>query len=348
MKEIRIGLIGAGGIVKTRHLPGLKRLPGVRVTAVCNRSVESGAAVAREWDIPEVMTDWRALVRRDDLDAVFIGTWPYTHAEMTVAALEAGKHVFCQARMARNAEEAHRMLAAAEAHPHLTTMLCPPPHGMKGDRLIRKLIAEGFLGEPREVHATGLAAGNIDPSAPLHWRQDFEIQGYNTLTLGMWIEVIHRWMGPHRKVSALVKTHTPERRDPATGELKTVEIAESVAIAAELESGAIGTYSFSGVARHAPNNTIQMYGTTGTLLYDLNTDEIRGGTSTDTEARPIPIPPELAREWTVEADFIRAVREGGPTEPSLRDGVLYMEFTEAVYRSARSGCAVGLPLERGT
>jgi predicted dehydrogenase len=341
---IRIGIIGAGGIVRSRHLPGLRKLDDVRVTAVCNRSRESGDAVGQEWGIPEVMTDWRALVERDDLDAVFIGTWPYTHAEMSIAALQAGKHVFCQARMARTAAEARAMVEAAETHPQLVTMLCPPPNGMKGDRLVRKLLAEGYLGEPREVHAEGLSVANADPEAPLHWRQNWELQGYNTLTLGMWMEVVHRWMGPHRKVAAVLRTHTPERRDPETGALREVRIAESVSIAAELECGAVGSYRFSGVARHAPNNAIHLYGSHGSLHYDLQTDAITGGTVAGEEARPIPIPPELAREWTVEADFIRAIREGGPTEPSFRDGLLYMEFTEGVYRSADTGRAVDLPL----
>ncbi|MGV3720804.1 MAG: Gfo/Idh/MocA family protein [Actinomycetota bacterium] len=344
MSTLRIGIIGAGGIVKSRHLPGLRALPDVTVTAVCNRSRESGAAVAREWGIPDVMTDWRALVAREDLDAVFIGTWPYAHAEMSIAALEAGKHVFCQARMACDTTEAKAMLAVAEAHPKLTAMLCPPPHGMRGDRLIRRLLAEGYVGDLREVHAEGLSAGNIDPAAPLHWRQNFALQGYNTLTLGMWIEVIHRWVGPHRSVSALVKTHTPMRVDPETGEPKTVRIAESLAISAELANGAVGSYRFSGVTRFPPHNTIRLYGTEGSLHYDLDTDEITGGRSGDAQASPIPIPPQLVREWTVEADFIRAVRAGTPVEPSFRDGLQYMEFTEAVYRSSETGRATSLPL----
>lgn len=341
---LRIGVIGAGGIFKQRHFPGLRKIADVEVVAVCNRSRESGEAVAREWSIPEVMTDWRELLRRPDLDAVFIGTWPYMHREMSVAALEAGKHVFCQARMARTAAEAHDMLAAAEAHPGQVAMLCPPPAGMRGDRLIRKLIAEGYLGDLLEVHATGLAAGNADPAAPLHWRQNFELQGYNTLTLGMWIEVIHRWVGPHARLAALLKTHTPYRADPETGRPVEVRIAESVSISAELECGAIGHYAFSGVARHAPHNTLQLYGSQGTLRYDLDTDEIRGGRAGESTSEVLPIPDDLVREWTVEANFVSAIREGTPVEPSFRDGVLYMEFTEAVYRAAESGCTVSLPL----
>jgi predicted dehydrogenase len=320
------------------------KVPDVEVAAVCNRSYESGEAVAREWGIPEVLTDWRALLASDELDAVFIGTWPYTHAEMSIAALEAGKHVFCQARMARNADEARAMAQAAEAHPELVAMLCPPPAGMLGDRLVRKLIADGYLGELREVHASGLSAGNVDAAAPLHWRQDFELQGYNTLTLGMWVEVIHRWVGPHRRVAAVLKTHTPTRTDPATGELREVRIAESVSIAAELENGAVGSYRFSGVTRFPPHNTICLYGSEGTLHYDLDTDEIRGARAGDAEAQVLPIPAELARPWSVEADFVQAIRDGTTPEPSFQDGLLYMEFTEAVYRAHEQGRTVSLPL----
>src|SRR5213593_3885403 len=135
-KRLRIGIIGAGGIVRSRHLPALRGIAGVEVVAVCNRSRESGEAVAREWSIPEVMTDWRSLVERPDLDAIFIGTWPYTHAEMSIAALDAGKHVFCQARMARDLAEARQMLAAAERHSKQVAMLCPGiANGTQGDRL---------------------------------------------------------------------------------------------------------------------------------------------------------------------------------------------------------------------
>jgi predicted dehydrogenase len=300
--------------------------------------------VAKEWGIPRVCADWREVIALPDVDAVLIGTWPYTHAEMSVAALEAGKHVFCQARMARDLAEARAMLAAAAARPGKVAMLCPPPNGMHGDRVMRRLIRDGFLGELREVHATGFSAANLDPTAPLHWRQDFALQGYNTLTLGMWVEVIHRWVGGHRRLTALLKTHTPARQRPETGEEALVRIAESVVIGAELESGAVAGYHFSGVAAHAPANRIELYGTAATLVYDLGSDEIRGARVGEEGLRPVEVPPSLARPWTVEADFIRAIREGGPVEPSFADGAKYMEFTEAVYRSAESGRTIDLPL----
>jgi predicted dehydrogenase len=342
---LRIGIIGAGGIVKSRHLPALRAVEGVEVVAVCNRSRESGEAVAREWSIPEVMTDWRALVERPDLDGVFIGTWPYTHAEMSIAALEAGKHVFCQARMARDVAEARQMLAAAERHPDRVAMLCNGmPNGAQGEVLIRHLIRHGYLGELRNVHLTHFSGVYADPGAPLHWRQNFALSGYNTLALGIRIEALHRWVGFHRRLSAVTRVHTPSRRDPATGEQVSVRIAESVAIAAELESGAVGAYHLSGVARWGPEDRVDLIGTDGWLSYDWSRDVVSGARGDTKQAQPIPVPEEIRRAWTAEGDFVHAIRTGAPVEPSFADGVKYMEFTEAVYRSAESGAAVSLPL----
>jgi len=279
------------------------------------------------------------------LQAVFIGTWPYTHAEMSVAALEAGKHVFCQARMARNLAEARQMLAAAERHPRQAAMLCNGmPNGAQGDALIRHMVRQGYLGELREVHVTSFTGAYADPQAPLHWRQNFDLQGYNTLSLGIKIEAIHRWAGFHRTVSAITRVFTPERRDPATGAMVPVRIADSVAIAAEMENGAAASYHFSGVARGPAVDRIDLIGTRGWLSYDWGKDELTGATGEANEPQILRIPDELRRDWTAEGDFIEAIRTGAPVEPSFADGVKYMEFTEAVYRSAQTGTALHLPL----
>jgi predicted dehydrogenase len=341
---LRIGIIGAGGIARHRHLPNLRAIPDVDVRVVCNRTRSTAEAFAAEFSVPEVETEWRRVVERPDLDVVFIATPPYLHCEATLAALDAGKHVFCQARMARDAAEARAMYERARQSDRIT-MLCPPPAGMRGDRVVRRLISEGFLGPLRDVHATGFSASFADPGAPLHWRQDVEVSGYNVLTLGMWIEVIHRWAGFHRRVAAVTAVHTPARVRPEGGPPVRVRTPDSIAIAAELENGAVAAYHFSGVARFAPHNRIELYGSEGTLLYDLETDEIRGARAGDPAPRIIPIPEAEARPWTVEQDFITAIREGKPVEPSFHDGLKYMEFTEAVWRAAETGRSVSLPLD---
>ena len=97
---LRVGVVGASANTRKFHIPGLQRQPGVEVVAVANRSLESGRRAASEFAIPRVVGHWRAITEDDGIDAVCIGTWPYLHAPVTIAALEAGKHVLCEARMA--------------------------------------------------------------------------------------------------------------------------------------------------------------------------------------------------------------------------------------------------------
>src|SRR2546421_10071653 len=139
-RRLRIGLIGAGGNMRARHIPGLRALPDVEILAVCNRRPESTREAAREFGIPRSYATWEELLRDPDLDAVVIGTWPYLHAPITLAALEAGKHVLTEARLAMNATEAHRMHKAARQHARLTTQVVPSPFGLKGHEVMKQLI----------------------------------------------------------------------------------------------------------------------------------------------------------------------------------------------------------------
>ncbi|MCB0161979.1 MAG: Gfo/Idh/MocA family oxidoreductase, partial [Caldilineaceae bacterium] len=88
-QPIRVGVIGAGANTRSRHIPGLQAIDGVEVVAVCNRSEESGRRVAEEFGIPHVYTHWWDVIAAPDLDAVVIGTWPYMHHRLSIAALEA-------------------------------------------------------------------------------------------------------------------------------------------------------------------------------------------------------------------------------------------------------------------
>ena len=214
---LRIGFIGAGGIVRQRHVPGLRAVPGVELVGVANRSRASSERAARELGIERVYDDWQELVRADAVDIVWIGTHPATHREMSVAALAAGKHVFCQGRMALDFRDARAMWEAAERSDR-TTMVCPPPHYVRGDRVIRDLLAEGFVGRPYDVVVQSYSATYADPATPIHWRQQRAVSGYNTLDVGMMVEVTQRWLGYARRVTALEKTHIPTRPVPEDGQ----------------------------------------------------------------------------------------------------------------------------------
>src|SRR5947209_19590481 len=170
-KTLRIGLIGAGSNTRLRHIPGLRAIPAVEIVSVCNRRPASTAAVAREYGIPRTYNHWQDLAADPDVHAVVIGTWPYLHCPITLAALEAGKHILTEARMSLNAAEAHRMLAASRRYPNLVTQVVPSPFGLAGHDVMTELIQAGFLGELREAHVRGLNAALADPAAPLSWRQ---------------------------------------------------------------------------------------------------------------------------------------------------------------------------------
>lgn len=351
-QRIRIGLIGAGGNTRARHIPGLLAIDAVELAAVCNRRPESTRAAAREFNIPSAFDTWEQLVADPDLDAIVIGTWPYLHCAITVAALAAGKHVLTEARLSMNAAEAHHMLTIAQQHAPLVTQVVPSPLGLKGHAVMKELIADGYLGELREVQVCSFGAPLADPEAPLSWRQDATLSGFNMLTLGILHETLMRWAPPPIEVQAQVHAHVATRIDPQSGVSRPVGTPDSVQVLAILANGARATYHLSGVTPFGQMATIQLFGSEGVLSYDLISDRIRGTSrrSGTTAARmadleEIPISAAKERTWTVEADFIAAIREGRPIEfTTFEAGVAYMEFTEAVARSAETGEEIELPL----
>ncbi len=352
--RIRIGFIGAGGIVRQRHIPGLRAVPGVELAGVVNSSPESTARAAAEFGIARRFDSPEQLIASDEVDVVWIGTQPYLHSKLSIAALEAGKHVFCQARMAMDYEDARRMYNAWRKT-DLTANLCPPPHYMRGDRVMRRLLSEGFVGKPYDVIVRSYSDQFFDPSKPLHWRQIGHISGVNTLDVGMQIEVVHRWLGYTRRVVAQAVTVIPERPaaevNQGRGQTK-VERPDTVTVAGEMENGALFSGLWSGVAPFgAGPNAIEVHGSEGAIRYLAGMDtpgsgQILAAKVGERELREVPIPDEGARSWTVEADFIDAVRQGKrDPEPSFLDGLKYMEFTDAVFRSVAEGRAVDLPYE---
>ena len=332
-RELRIGIVGAGGIVKQRHLPNLRALPGIRIQAVANSTLESAQAFCREF-APEAkpLARWEDVVDNDEVDIVWIGATPWLHHDATDFALSCGKHVFCQARMASTRAEAERMWEAAVRYPELVAALCPPPHGMKHGLFLQKLLAEGAIGVPHEALLNSLSAAWLDPQAPMHWRQNEEVSGIQILTLGIYVEVLQRWLGTIAQVTTRGRVVFPQRG------ADTVRIPDFVHVQAGFASGLEASLSFSGVAAHAPPDQLWLFGSEGTLRYDFDTDEIwLGGRQGALEKQNVPA--EFVREWTVEADFIRAVRDPSAPrpKPDFTEGTLYMRVVDAVRRSLNSG-----------
>ena len=341
-----IGLIGAGGNQRLRHIPGFRAIDDVEIVNVVNRSRASGEAVASEYGIPRVSESVAELLADPAVDAVCIGTWPYRHLEYTSAALAAGKHVLCEARMANDAAEAERMLAAARAHPELVAQLVPAPFDFRLGKTIQRLCADGSLGEILEAHLTLLNGGGLDPAAALHWRHRSDYSGKNMMQLGIFNETIQRWLGDTMRVVAHARTFVTSRVDEESGERVEIIIPDSLGIFADMANGARCTYRVSAVTEGAPGPpSIELYGTEGQLSWRFgDTAEWARHGEQPSSLKP---DPGTAHDWQVEADFMRSVRSGAPVElTNFEDGVRYMRFTDAVWESWNAGRAVAIePLE---
>jgi predicted dehydrogenase len=342
---VKVGVIGAGDNTRVRHIPGLQAIEGVEIVSVCNRSRDSSQRVADAMGIPQVYDNWRALIASDEINAVMIGTWPYMHCEMTCAALEAGKHVMCEARMAMNAAEAHTMLRASQSHPDLVAQIVPSPLTFKVDATIRSLIDEGYIGDLIVLKVDGAVPGFANPDGDLHWRHQKSLSGFNILNMGIWYEASMRWVGPASRVFARTRVCVPQYSGGAGGDSGTADVPDHVEILADLENGALATYTFSGVTGLSPGPGAWIYGTQGTLHFDHGSATLYGGQKGEQSLQPIEIPADKAGAWRVEEEFVGAIRKQENIRlTDFATGVKYMEFTEAVYRSANSGNSVSLPL----
>jgi predicted dehydrogenase len=342
-ERIRIGIVGAGGIVSSTHIPGLRRVPGVEIVAVANRSLESSQRVAAQFDIPRAYANWQELVAADGIDAVLIGTWPYQHKPITLAALDAGRHVLCQARMAMNAAEAREMLAASRRRPDLVCMLVPSSSGYSIDRAMLGLIGGGLLGEILSVDVHRLQRGFADFGGPMDWRHDPALSGINVLNVGAIYELMLRWLGPGDRVMAKTRVHIPTRRTEQGMEVSAT-IPDHVEVLYELRNGAPVHMVFSETTGLSRGNDTWIFGSEGTIRVD-GANNIFVGRRADRELTAYPNPPEGQYRHRVEEEFINAIR--GIEAVSMNTfeiGMRYMEWTEAIYRSAESGGTVGLPL----
>ena len=334
-----IGLIGAGGNQKLRHIPGFREIDDVEIVNVVNRSRASGEAVAAEYGIPAVSESVYELLADPAVDAVSIGTWPYKHLEFTQAALEAGKHVLCEARMASNAMEAEVMLALDRAHPDLVAQLVPAPFDFRLGKTITRMCADGSLGDILEAHLTLLNGSGLDASAPLHWRHRSDYSGKNMMQLGIFNETIQRWLGDTTRVIAHARAFVNSRVDAETGAAHNIVIPDSLGIFADMANGARCTYRVSAITQGAPQPpSIDIYGSEGCLHWRFGDTAEWARHGDDLQSLE---PDEgTAHGWQVEADFIRSVREGAPiTLTNFADGVRYMRFTDAVWESWNSGQA---------
>ncbi len=342
-EAIRVGLIGAGANLRGVQIPGFRKIPGVDIVAVANRSLASSQRVADEFDIARAYANWAELLEDDSIQAVSIGTWPYMHRTLTLAALESGKHVLCQARMANNAQEARDMLEASLRHPDLVCQLVPTSMSYRIDNVLKRMIGDGYVGDILSVELQRMQTRFPTVDGEMDWRHNREFSGLNTLNIGASYESMMRWLGRGDRVMAMTQIHVPYRRD-TRGDLTSVTIPDHVDVLFELAGGAQVHLRASETTGLSTGSQTWIYGSEGTIHVDRR-QNVFAGRRGDSELTPVPNPREEQAFYRVEEEFINAIRGVEEvTMATFETGVHYMEWTEAVHSSSQTGQTVSLPL----
>ena len=227
-----------------------------RMAVLGGRTEDAVRAAAERLGWADVETDWRRLVVRDDVDLVDIGTPGDTHAEIAIAALEAGKHVLCEKPLANTLAEAEAMVAAAAAHPDLVAMTGFSYRRMPAVQLARRLVEEGRIGTVRHVRAQYLQDWLADERAPWVWRVDREKAGSGALgDVGAHVVDLAQFITGESVagVSAMLETFVHERPVPASvhglggtvgadSPLRPVTVDDAAAFLGRLSGGGMAVF----------------------------------------------------------------------------------------------------------
>ncbi|CAN5841327.1 Gfo/Idh/MocA family oxidoreductase [soil metagenome] len=271
---IKVGIIGAS-FAKAAFLPALATIDKAEVVAIASARLDSARATAAAFGVENSYDDWKTMLGEHTFDLVCIATPTFTHAPMTLGALEAGAHVLCDKPMALNSEEARAMLETAEALGRIHMV----DHELRFNptrQKIKDLIDSGAIGEVRHVNIVNITPSWGDPaSRPKDdWWSLAEKGGGRLGANGSHqIDLLRWWFGDVASVMGQVKTMVPDRVDKDTGEPWSATADDVAWFTLELQNGTLASVFMSGVARHNLGNHTQIFGSEGSILLS-NDDEI--------------------------------------------------------------------------
>ncbi len=334
-ETIRVGIIGAGANTRKMHIPRLQAMEGVQIVEVANRTTASAQKVADEFQIPTVRNHWHEIIESKEIDAVVIGTWPYLHCEATSMALQAGKHVLCEARMAMDEVEARTMLQASYKHPECIMQIVPSPFTLHVDSTLLKILDNGEIGTPRFFRFEYQAPPLVQQGEKLHWRRNKKYSGTNIMMLGIIYESLLRWFGSAEWVNAHAEVINNRAVDPDTNKEVEVELPDYLSVQMKMTNGIMGSLFLHELSTRPISSSIKIYGDKGFIHLDYEMDgKLYLSTGTGGELNEVQIPPELAGKWRVEEEFINTIRSFEDIEfTTFTTGVEYMKLTQAVNES---------------
>ena len=371
-KELRIGLIGCGFMGRTHSnaynrirnfFPELSYVPVLK--AVCSRSEDKVKAFADQWGYEFYEMDWKELVKRDDIDAIDICTPNDTHAEIAIAAAQSGKMVLTEKPLARNVEEAGKMVDAVEKAKVANTVWYNYRR-IPAVTLAKQIIDSGKLGKIFHYRANFLQDWTISADLPQGgtglWRMDASVAGSGVTgdLLAHCIDTAIWLNGSIKDVNAVTETFIKERMHNLTGKVEKVGIDDACIFHCHFANGSLGLFESTRYARgHKALYTFEINGEHASIkwdLHDLNrleyfdhADEskVRGWRSihiTDGDH------PYMDHWWVPglgigyehsfihqAADFLKSLETCTPCSPTFREAYETQQVCQAVLDSAASG-----------
>ncbi|OYP29411.1 Gfo/Idh/MocA family protein [Rhodopirellula sp. MGV] len=368
MKSLNIGMVGYGfmgrthsnGYCQANHFFDLEYKPVLK--AVCARNKDKAQAFADQWGYESVETDWRELLKRDDIDAIDICTPNNLHAEIAIAAAEAGKMVLCEKPISMDTAEGERMCEAVEKAGVKNTVWYNYRR-VPAVSLAKQLIDEGRLGKIYHYRANFLQDWTISEDVPqggaATWRLDAEAAGSGVTgdLLAHCIDTALWLNGSITDVSAVTETFVKERLHAETGEKKEVKIDDACAFHCHFENGSLGLFESTRYARgHKALYTLEINGQNASIRWDLHdlhrleyfdhSDDsiVRGWRSVHISDGDQP----YMNHWWVPglnigyehtfihqvADFLKSLETGEPCEPTFRSALETQKVCDAVLASA--------------
>jgi len=378
-KKINVGMVGYKFMGKA-HSHAYKDVnmffdmdAQVVMKAICGRNEQGVKAAADKFGWDSYETDWRKLVARDDIDLVDINAPSDAHKEIALAAIAAGKHVFCEKPLALNLADGREMLAAAEKA-GVKHGVCFNYRFLPAVQLAKKIIDSGKLGEIHHYRATYLQDWLVDPQAPLAWRLKKEVAGsgaHGDINAHS-IDLARFLIGEFDRVVGHNRTFVKERPlltssegglAGQTGgtEKGEVTVDDATAFLADFQNGAMGIFVASRFATGRKNhNTFEIHGSKGSIRWDLERlNELEVYFREDEPElagfrRILATEPQhkYAGNWWptghiigyehgfvhIAYEFVQHIVAGTPFAPTFLDGVKCQEVLEAV----------DLSIERGT
>ena len=361
--KIRIGIIGANaryGWSMRAHLPAILALPGYELTAVCTSRPETAEESAKAYGAKLAFHDFREMVKHPDIDLVSVSVRVPWHYEMVMAALEAGKHVFCEWPLGANLAEAEEMAALAQSK-GVRHMVGLQARGAPPMLHLRELLAEGYVGEVLACNMTMFLPGLLQRGIDRAWMADRDMAA-NTLTIatGHVIDIFCHCVGDFQEVSAKVATQVPLWETGEPGKSVPVTAADNVLVNGVLAGGAVASAHIATVPWHGTGWRMDVYGREGTLvasskeMVQIGKVQLEGTQGNQAELERLTVPDRLIqvpREMPEGESFnvgqlyqilAQAIRDGGKIGPDFDLAVDRHRLLDVMQRSSHLGQKLGV------